>query len=187
MKQMTNKYILSGMMMAAFFSIAMTGKAQSTTDDKIKFEFHGFVNHEIVYDTRQVKTAREGEVLMFPLPKSLDANGEDINDKGELNMFNLHSRMQVGISGPTIGNYKTSALIEGDFVGSSDAVPNMIRMRHFYVKLANEKTEWILGQYWHPMFVPECFPDVLVGMAHSQSMHSAAILKFDSLTMPHQH
>lgn len=135
--------------------------ASAQDDNQVKVEIHGFVNHEVMYDTRQVKTAREGEVMLFPLPVNKDANGDDKNAAGELSMFNFHTRLQAVVAGPMIGNFKSSALVEGDFLGTGDAAPNMVRMRHAFFKLANENHEWLIGQFWHPMFVTECFPDVV--------------------------
>jgi hypothetical protein len=145
---------------ASFFAIALFAKAQD--DNQVKVEIHGFVNNEVMYDTRQVAYAREGEVLLFPKDKDLDATGKiDKNEQGELSMFNFHTRLQVAVAGPTIGSFKSSALIEGDFLGSLNESPNVLRMRHAFFKLTNDKHEWLIGQYWHPMFVPECFPDIV--------------------------
>jgi len=130
-------------------------------DNQVKVEFHGFVNSEVMHDSRQVKYGREGEVLLFPLDKKLDATGKDENSYGELSMFNFHTRLQAAVTGPQIGKFKSSALIEGDFLGSTDAAPNMLRLRHAYFKLTSAKTEFLIGQYWHPMFVAECFPDIV--------------------------
>jgi hypothetical protein len=134
--------------------------AQSN-DNPIKVELHGYVNYEVVHDSRQVKAAREGDILIFPMPVTLDAAGNDIYNKGELSMFTFDSRLRTDISGPKIGSFNTSGLIEVDFMGSSDAAPNTIRLRHAFLKLTNTKTEWVLGQFWHPMFVTECFPAVV--------------------------
>ncbi|NJO91624.1 MAG: hypothetical protein HC831_23665 [Chloroflexia bacterium] len=56
---------------------------------------------------------------------------------------------------------KTSGAIEFDFLGTNEGAVNLIRLRHAYLKLASERVEWLMGQYWHPMFVPECFPMVM--------------------------
>jgi hypothetical protein len=145
----------------AFAQAVLLIPALAQEDNQVKVEFHGFVNHEVMYDSRQVKYGREGEVLLFPLNKENDATGNDKNAYGELSMFNFHTRLQAGITGPTIGRFKTSGLIEGDFLGSNDNAPNMIRLRHAYFKLTSNKTEILIGQYWHPMFVTECFPDIV--------------------------
>jgi hypothetical protein len=148
-------------LVAAFCAVALCSKAQTQDDNQVKVEFHGFVNNEVMYDTRQVSYGREGEVLILPKDKDLDINNVDKNAHGELSMFNFHTRLQAVIAGPTIGTFKSSALIEGDFLGSNDNAPNMLRMRHAFFKLSNDKHEWLIGQYWHPMFVPECFPDIV--------------------------
>lgn len=158
---MTNHFVVSKVILGAMLLTTLPLVAQTETDDKPKVEFHGFINHEVMYDTRQTQTAREGEVVFYPKPVSKDVNGDDVNAQDELNMLDFHSRLQAVVSGPQIGSYKTSGLIEADFLGSSEAAPNMVRLRHAFVKLANDKIEWLLGQYWHPMFVPECFPDIV--------------------------
>jgi hypothetical protein len=141
----------------AMFMVPMAAQ----DDNQVKVEFHGFVNSEVMHDSRQVQKGREGEVLLFPLDKKLDATGKDENAYGELSMFNFHTRLQAAVTGPQIGKFKSSALIEGDFLGSTDAAPNMLRLRHAYFKLTSNKTEFLIGQYWHPMFVAECFPDIV--------------------------
>ena len=54
---------------------------------------------------------------------------------------------------------KTSAYFEGEFFGNSNPNINTFRLRHAYLKLSWPKTELMVGQYWHPMFVTSCSPD----------------------------
>jgi hypothetical protein len=59
---------------------------------------------------------------------------------------------------------KTSALLEADFFGNENlnfSDVNGFRLRHAIIKLNWQTTELMVGQYWHPLFVPECFPDVV--------------------------
>lgn len=133
----------------------------SGQDEKKWVEIHGFVNHELIYDTRVSTAAREGEVYLFPKPAAYDRFGKDINDKGKLQMFTFHTRMKTVINGPDLKNFKSSGLIEFDFLGTNDATVNLIRLRHAFIKLKSEKVELLFGQYWHPMFVTECFPEVI--------------------------
>ncbi|MBN2744162.1 MAG: hypothetical protein JXR39_09745 [Marinilabiliaceae bacterium] len=151
--------LLTRVVLAALLGSTLPVFAQN--DDKPKVTFGGFINHEVIYDSRQSTTAREGEVMLFPKPEAKDTEGNDVNDRSELTMLNFHTRLLASVAGPQIGSYKSSAYVEVDFLGTSDAAPNMIRMRHAFLKLANDKTEWLVGQYWHPMFVPECFPDIV--------------------------
>jgi hypothetical protein len=124
-------------------------------------EFHGFVNHEIIYDSRQVVTAREGEVLVFPAEEILDPDGNDINARANLNFFALSTRLQTKITGPDAFGAKTSALVEVDFLGTTNDKFNLLRMRHAFLQLNWTKTELVAGQTWHPMFVAACFPMVV--------------------------
>ena len=51
--------------------------------------------------------------------------------------------------------------IEAEFFGTSDADLNGFRLRHGYLKLDWPHSELMVGQFWHPMFVTESFPDVV--------------------------
>ncbi len=146
-----------------FFITSHLAKSQTQeNEEKPKWvEFHGFVNYEMMYDTRQSVTPREGEIYLFPKPVEYDRFGNDINDQGKLQMFTFHTRLKAALKGPDIKNIKTSGAIEFDFLGTGDGAVNLIRLRHAYFKLNTEKFEWLAGQYWHPMFVPECFPMVI--------------------------
>lgn len=136
--------------------------AQSTEPEKTKWiEFHGFVNYEMMYDTRQTVAPREGEVLLLPKPVDYDRFGNDINAQGKFQMFTFHTRMKADLKGPDVGKLKTSGAIEFDFLGTGDGSVNLIRMRHAFLKLSSDKFEWLAGQYWHPMFATDCFPDVI--------------------------
>lgn len=154
-------HMLRRVSIIAFVQAMLMLPMAAQDDNQVKVEFHGFVNSEVMHDSRQVKYGREGEVLLFPKDKELDATGKDKNSYGELSMFNFHTRLQAAVTGPQVGKFKSSALIEGDFLGSTDAAPNMLRLRHAYFKLTSSKTEFLIGQYWHPMFVAECFPDIV--------------------------
>jgi hypothetical protein len=153
---------LSFLAVLFYFNTAFTLNAQEQNKEIPKWiEFHGFVSYEMMYDTRQSVAAREGEVYLFPKPVEYDQFGNDINDHGKFQMFTFHTRLKAAIKGPDIKNMKTSGAIEFDFLGTNDGTVNLIRMRHAYLKLASDKVEWLMGQYWHPMFVPECFPMVV--------------------------
>ncbi|MBW6497572.1 MAG: hypothetical protein K0B09_04225 [Bacteroidales bacterium] len=126
-----------------------------------QFEFHGFVNFEMFYDTRQVVAAREGNVILYPAKVNPDPDGVDLNAIPALQMSLLSSRMQAGIKGPDFFGAKTSALFEVDFLGTGADKFNLLRMRHALVKLNWERTELLAGQYWHPLFITSCFPGVI--------------------------
>lgn len=147
-------------LLLSIFCFVLRLSAQETPKP-FKFEFGGFVNYEIIYDTRQVATSRESEVLLYPLDSVLDSNGDDINAVGNLNFLILSSRLFSKISGPNVFGAKSMAYVEGDFLGTTNDKYNLFRLRHAYIKLNWEKSEILAGQTWHPMFVAACYPNVL--------------------------
>jgi len=53
----------------------------------------GFVKTDIMFDTRQTVSAREGHFLLYPSPELLDLNQKDINDKPNFNILSIQSRL----------------------------------------------------------------------------------------------
>ena len=139
--------------------LPLIAMAQKT--DEVKVKLSGFVTAEGIYDSRKSVNSREGDVLLYPAPKSFDANGEDLNDRSELFMTTIHSRLSVGVTGFEAFGAKGSATLQGDFVGTSTGRSGLFRLRHAFVKLNWGKDELLLGKTWHPMFVTSCYPDVL--------------------------
>jgi hypothetical protein len=123
--------------------------------------FTGFVKTDIFYDTRQNVSIREGHFLLFPRGPNLDPAGNDINAQPSFNMLNIQTRLAGRVTGPDTLGAATSGLIEGEFFGHTEGDINGFRLRHAYLRLNWPKTELLVGQTWHPMFVPEAFPDVV--------------------------
>ena len=132
--------------------------SQKSDEKKVKATFYGFVKTDMFWDTRQTVSAREGHFLLFPAPVNEDAVGDDINDKANFNFLSIQSRVGVSVSGPNVLNAKLSGKIEGDFFGQLNTNIGLFRLRHAFVKLNWTKTELLIGQYWNPMFVTDCFP-----------------------------
>ncbi|MDD3877435.1 MAG: hypothetical protein PHT69_12505 [Bacteroidales bacterium] len=135
----------------------------SQTDEERTFgiTFSGFVKNDVFFDTRQTIASREGHFLLFPANIKLDENGKDINAQQNFNMLAIQSRLTGNIKGPDAFGAKTSGVIEGAFFGHTDADINGFRLRHAFVKLNWNKTELLAGQYWHPLFIPQAFPEVI--------------------------
>lgn len=124
----------------------------------------GFVRNDVFYDSRQVVSARpgaQGELLLYPSNLSNDVNGNDINAASSLTMLAITSRLSGSITGPDAFGAKTSGIIEGEFFGNVNGNENVFRLRHAYAKLDWQKTQLGFGQYWHPLFVTDCYPGVL--------------------------
>lgn len=123
--------------------------------------FSGYVKTDIFYDSRQTTSIREGHYLLYPKGPALDPDGADTNARGSFNILSIQTRAALKITGPDALGAKTSGYIEAEFFGTSDADLNGLRLRHGYLKLNWPRTELMVGQFWHPLFVTECFPDVV--------------------------
>ncbi|MCD4665987.1 MAG: hypothetical protein K8R68_12010 [Bacteroidales bacterium] len=127
-------------------------------EKKFGIKFHGFVKSDIFFDSRQTVDVREGHFLLYPKNEDLDFDGNDINAVSKFNILSIQTRLKGVITGPDVWGAKTSGLIEGAFFGNIGTDMNGFRLRHAFVKLSWEKTELLVGQFWHPMFVTSCFP-----------------------------
>ncbi len=136
--------------------------AQDKTDNKIKLSVNGFVKNDMFWDTRQTVSAREGHFLLFPSEIKLDADGNDINNGLNFNFLAIQSRIAFNIKGGgKVLNADVSGKIEADFFGQSNININLFRLRHAYIKLNWTNTELLIGQYWIPMFITDCFPGTI--------------------------
>ncbi|MFP4471231.1 MAG: hypothetical protein ACLFPE_11130 [Bacteroidales bacterium] len=131
-----------------------------TGQDAPKFDikFSGFVKTDIIWDSRQTVSVREGHFMLYPQPELPDPDGEDINAKSNFNILNVQTRAQIAVSGPDVWGAKSSAFVEGAFFGSAESNINTFRLRHALVKLTWPTTEFFAGQFWHPMFNAKSFP-----------------------------
>jgi len=137
-------------------------RAQSETQPPaFGISFSGYVRTDLIYDTRQTVNLREGHFLIYPKPESFDKDGRDVNAAPSFHMLSIQTRLQGKISGPDAFGAMTSGLIEGEFFGMADTDINGFRLRHAYVKLNWTGTELLVGQFWHPMFITESYPDVV--------------------------
>lgn len=145
------KFILLAIIILPLFGISQEEK-------KFGIKFSGFVKTDIFFDSRQTVDVRDGQFLLYPKNEYLDVNGDDINASSKFNMLSIQTRLKGTITGPDVWGAKTSGVIEGAFFGNIGTDINGFRLRHAFVKLAWEKSELLVGQYWHPMFVTSCFP-----------------------------
>jgi hypothetical protein len=97
----------------------------------------------------------------FPDNEKPDADGNDINAKANYNILSIQTRVAGSITAPDALGAKTSGYIEAEFFGNVNPAINTFRLRHAWVKLTWRKTELLVGQWWHPMFVPECSPSTV--------------------------
>ncbi|MBM3404253.1 MAG: hypothetical protein FJY10_05130 [Bacteroidetes bacterium] len=120
--------------------------------------FSGFVKTDLIFDTRQTVGLRDGHFLLYPENERLDADGKDINAQASYNILSIQTRLAGNITGPNALGAKTSGYLEAEFFGNINPNINSFRLRHAWIKLNWKSTELMTGQWWHPMFLPECSP-----------------------------
>ena len=127
-------------------------------------KFSGFVKSDFFYDSRQTVNIREGHFLLYPAGHNPDAEKADLNSRGSFNFLSIQTRLSGTISAPDAFSAKISGVLEADFFGNENANfvdANGFRLRHAYAKLTWPNTELLIGQFWHPFFVPACFSEVI--------------------------
>lgn len=142
------------------FSILVNAFPQ-TAESTFGIKLSGFLKNDIFYDTRQSGAStgiREGHFFLFPDNVLRDADGKDVNANPSFHILSIQSRLKGDIKGPDAFGAKTSGVMEAEFFGTGEADVNGFRLRHAFVRLDWEKTSFIAGQTWHPMFPEENFP-----------------------------
>jgi hypothetical protein len=156
---------LAGLGLAVILALAAVAVPAAAQSEAIKpafgISFSGFVKTDIFSDSRQTTSIREGHFLLFPKAPSEGPDGSDANARGSFNILSIQTRLAGKITGPDALGAKTSAYLEAEFFGHSEADINGFRLRHGYLKLNWPHSELLVGQSWHPMFVTESFPDVV--------------------------
>lgn len=157
------KKLFLSLIFVTFSAVTFYGEANIDKDEEKNWgiSFSGFIKSDYWYDSRQVVASREDLFLFYPDNEFFDKHGNDINASSAFNYSAITSRLLGKISGPDAFGAKTSGLIEADFSGVSNADINGFRLRHAYGKLSWERSELLFGQFWHPMFVVEVFPNVI--------------------------
>ena len=135
--------------------------AQEKSKSSFGFELKGYAKTDVILDSRQTVSAREGHFLLYPTAENLDINNNDINANSNFNMLSIQTRLTAIVTGPDAFGAKTSGLVEGAFFGSIEKDINGFRLRHAFLKLDWSSSVLLVGQYWHPMFITECFPGTI--------------------------
>mgnify|MGYP005844156265 CR=1 FL=1 len=134
-------------------------------DSKETFIISGLVRYDAYFDTYESYTSRNGDVYLYPKRAQYDPLGKNLNRYNQLNMFGYDSKLNLRVDGYEILGAKTFGFTEIDFEGRADGHENSPRLRHAYITLEWSKTKARIGQYWHTLFVTECYPEVLVAGA----------------------
>ena len=140
--------------------LTLSANAEDVQSKKgFELKLYGQVRADLFYNTRANVESVDGLFYSYPMDIKLDAEGNDLNDQDNSNMYLLYSRLGLDVKGPKLGNAKTSAKIEFDFRGSGTTL-SLIRLRHAYFNFDWGKSSVLAGQTWHPFF-GEVSPSVL--------------------------
>lgn len=139
-----------------------TKAAEPFQAGRLTYQFYGTVRGDASFDTRKSVSAFEGLLLLYPLDKSRDANGKDINRHPSSGFYGFNSRAGITVSGLNVFNAELSAQLEGDFAGFSGSNGNssILRIRQAFIKMQWEHMALTVGQTWHPLFLP-VIPNVI--------------------------
>jgi len=136
---------------------SLTGFAQ---ESKNTFKLYGFVRNDAYSDTRKMNAAVLDFFSFYPMYQNPNALGEDLNAVSSSNLVSINSRLGLDISGPAgiFGATKMFAKLETDFGGSPNFM--LLRIRQAYAQILWSKSDLLIGQTWHPFFVPSTVPNV---------------------------
>lgn len=147
--------------LSLFTVIIVSAFAQQKKQEKKKYsmKISGWVRYDMIYDTRQTVAAKELQVPLYPMGKSYDKDGNDVNDHPQFASSATQTRLKGLFTGPKAFGAKTSAYIEADFASYGKEAD--LRLRRAFGKLQWEHSSILFGQEWHPNFRFSCFPAVL--------------------------
>jgi hypothetical protein len=157
---MKNKTTIILLILLAF-SLSLTAQEEKK---EFGITFGGFIKSDFFYDSRQTVNIREGHFLLYPAEFLPDAGNQDINAAPSLNFLSIQTRLTGTITAPDAFGARVKGVLEADFFGNENAAfvdANGFRLRHAYAQLSWKITELLFGQYWHPLFIPACFAEVV--------------------------
>ena len=135
--------------------LALCGFAQ---EKKITFKPYGFIRNYAAFDSRANLSSNSDQFNMIPQDEKLNSYGDDLNEKPDILLLSITTRLGLNITGPEFLGAKTSAKIESDFAGFGTS-NTVLRIRQAYAKMDWEKDNLLVGQAWHPM-MGDMMPDV---------------------------
>lgn len=121
---------------------------------------YGYVKADVMLDSRQTESVRDGQVLLYP-KKPAESKGGDANDGMVFNILAVQSRFGYKIKAPDFLGAKSTGVMEGEYFGSADADIGSVRLRLAYVKLDWGNHEVQAGHNWHPMFTAEAYAQTI--------------------------
>ena len=149
-------------------SLSKITTSQDAVTPKTKkwgLEFGGFVSVDLFWDNRKMVGARDEAICLYPFNVNPDVNGRDIHATPSFNIVAMNTRLTLRIQAPDALGAKISGMVEGWFMGVTNADMNGFAMRHAFLKMDWKSTSLLFGQTWHPLFTEKCFAYTVAGTA----------------------
>lgn len=132
---------------------------------------YGFIQLEAHGDSRQVIGTFEALSALYPQPVELDPFCKDINDHPQVHLTPRRSVFGVYIEGPRTECVSSVAVIEAGFKAiAADKVGKLVgdvltimsmNLRHAFMYISFDSAALLIGQYWHPLAMPECWAETV--------------------------
>ena len=142
-------------LLTALTFIAIFAYAQEQNKPTVKL--YGFIRNYMDFDSRENLSSNSDQFNMIPKDNDFVGN-EDMNQRYDIHLLSITTRLGLNITGPEFLNANTSAKIETDLAGFGTS-NTVLRIRQAYAKMDWEKNSVLLGQAWHPM-MGDMMPDV---------------------------
>ncbi len=120
----------------------------------------GYVKNDVFWQTRQIVSLQEGNILLLPAEPAYDVFGQDTEAHGAYNIMPIETMIRFDFMGPELNCMKTSGAIEASFWGQTvlsfgNETPNlsinMLTMDHAYLQLEWPDFALLAGQTTHPI------------------------------------
>lgn len=131
--------------------------AAAQEENKPTVKLYGFIRNYMDFDTRENLSSNSDQFNMIPKDQDM-SEGDDLNEKADIHLLSITTRLGLNITGPKFFGANTSAKIEADFAGFGTS-NTVLRIRQAYAKMDWEKHSLLVGQAWHPM-MGDMMPDV---------------------------
>ncbi len=134
---------------------------EKDADNRPLYMFWGYIKPEWYFDSNQVYGFLENDVIFYPVRPSYDIYCRNINKRGQAAMMIVSSFLHTEVAGPSLFSADTYGVAEFDLWAGSGLELGLLRGRNAYMLFEWEDRSFLIGQYWHPVYVIDCFADTI--------------------------
>lgn len=112
------------------------------------------------FDTRLEVGVREDYIIFFPRPRQFP---RDPFARGEFHMTPAGTAIGCVFTGPIEEDIRMIGVVAGDFLGPEEVSIGLFRDLFTFGFIQWRAFTFLFGYYWHPLIIPECFPQTVSG------------------------